>query len=140
MQEIRTFHASQCICDMGTKGPVLCDWGSCGICNIARSAFKGVAFSVPYNKGRHGEGLYSFKRPSLADQFATSCTSSPFRVMIVCEVILPKRVGLPVRIFHEQAFCVICLINNISSWIAIVCLYVSRKQLFQNTLSCMASS
>ena len=49
---LRTFHASQCICDMGTKGTVLCTWPSCGICNIIKSAFKGVAFGAPHNKGR----------------------------------------------------------------------------------------
>jgi len=49
---LRTFHASQCMCDMGTKGPTLCKWNSCGICNVVGSAFKGVAFGVPYNIGR----------------------------------------------------------------------------------------
>lgn len=49
---LRTFHASQCICDMGTKGTVLCDWRSCGICNIVKSGFACVAFGAPGNKGR----------------------------------------------------------------------------------------
>ncbi|KIJ65303.1 hypothetical protein HYDPIDRAFT_131707 [Hydnomerulius pinastri MD-312] len=87
---MRTFHASQCICDMGTKGAVLCDWRSCGICNIVKSAFKGVAFGAPYNKGRHGNGLYSSSNPSAVDRHATSCLSSPYRVMIACDVVLPQ--------------------------------------------------
>jgi len=87
---VRTFHASQCMCDMGTRGAVLCAWHSCGICNIVKSAFKGVAFGAPYNKGRHGNGLYSSLDPSVADRFATSCLSSPYRVMIACDVVLPQ--------------------------------------------------
>ncbi|OJA12645.1 hypothetical protein AZE42_07953 [Rhizopogon vesiculosus] len=87
---LRTFHASQCICDMGTKGPVLCKWKSCGICNVVGSAFRGVAFGVPYNTGRQGKGLYSSRNPASADLFATSCLSSPYRVMIACDVVLPQ--------------------------------------------------
>ncbi|KAG1752325.1 uncharacterized protein EDB91DRAFT_511232 [Suillus paluster] len=87
---LRTFHASQCICDMGTKGPMLCKWNSCGICNVVGSAFKGVAFGVPYNIGRQGKGLYSSRNPASADRLATSCLSSPYRVMIACDVVLPQ--------------------------------------------------
>jgi len=87
---LRTFHASQCICDMGTKGTVLCDWRSCGICNIVKSGFQRVAFGAPGNKGRHGDGLYSSTDPSVADRFATSCLSSPYRVMVACDVALPQ--------------------------------------------------
>ncbi|KAJ8592275.1 hypothetical protein M405DRAFT_931624 [Rhizopogon salebrosus TDB-379] len=88
---LRTFHASQCICDMGTKSPVLCEWKSCGICSVVGSAFKGVAFGVPYNTGRQGKGLYSSRNPASADRFATSCLSSPYRVMIACDVALPQQ-------------------------------------------------
>lgn len=87
---LRTFHASQCICDMGTKGPTLCEWNSCGICNVVGSAFKGVAFGIPYNTGRQGKGLYSSRNPASADWLATSCLSSPYRVMIACDVVLPQ--------------------------------------------------
>lgn len=86
----RTFHASQCICDMGTNGPTLCNWGSCGICNIVKSAFREIAFGAPFNKGRHGNGLYSCANPCQADRYATSCLSSPYRVMIACDVVLPQ--------------------------------------------------
>ncbi|KAI6101158.1 hypothetical protein F5141DRAFT_1008880, partial [Pisolithus sp. B1] len=86
----RTFHASQCICDMGTNGPTLCNWGSCGICNIVKSAFREIAFGAPFNKGRHGNGLYSCANPCRADRYATSCLSSPYRVMIACDVVLPQ--------------------------------------------------
>lgn len=37
---------------------------------------------------RHGAGIYSYLDPALADGFATSCTSSPYRVMIACDVIV----------------------------------------------------
>jgi len=33
-----------------------------------------------------GDGVYSYRNPALADNFATSCTSSPYRVMIACDV------------------------------------------------------
>ncbi|KAF8552233.1 hypothetical protein OG21DRAFT_1511746 [Imleria badia] len=94
---------------MGTKGTVLCDWRSCGICNIVKSGFECVAFGAPGNKGRsvqspsptfhrsslsmlfrHGDGLYSSTDPSVADRFATSCLSSPYRVMVACDVVLPQ--------------------------------------------------
>jgi hypothetical protein len=35
---------------------------------------------------RFGDGIYSYRNPALADLFATSCTSSPYRVMIACDV------------------------------------------------------
>ncbi|KAH7929046.1 hypothetical protein BV22DRAFT_1003552 [Leucogyrophana mollusca] len=93
IQLLRTFHASQCICDMGTKSPKMCSWNSCGICNVVGSAFKGVAFGVPHNKGRHGDGLYTSQNPARADFYATSCLSSPFRVMVACDVVLPKNLS-----------------------------------------------
>ncbi|KAF8449242.1 hypothetical protein L210DRAFT_3387990 [Boletus edulis BED1] len=99
---LRTFHASQCICDMGTKGTVLCDWHSCGICNIVKSAFERVAFGAPGNKGRHGDGLYSSTDPSVADRFATSCLSSPYRVMVACDVVLPQNPNKNNSVCHSH--------------------------------------
>jgi hypothetical protein len=37
---------------------------------------------------RFGDGIYSYRNPALADDFATSCTSSPYRVMIACDVVV----------------------------------------------------
>ncbi|KAJ2932509.1 hypothetical protein H1R20_g4585, partial [Candolleomyces eurysporus] len=85
-QEIRSFHSSQCICDLGVKEPTLCNFKSCGICSIIKSSFKSFAFGVPSNQGRFGDGIYSYRNPRLADRFATSCTSSPYRVMIAGDV------------------------------------------------------
>ncbi|EAU83113.2 hypothetical protein CC1G_11639 [Coprinopsis cinerea okayama7 len=86
LTEIRSFHSSQCICDLGYKDSVLCNFKSCGICCTVKSGFKAFAFGAPFNKGRFGDGIYSYRNPALADRFATSCTSSPFRVMIACDV------------------------------------------------------
>ncbi|KAH6913473.1 hypothetical protein BKA70DRAFT_1262984 [Coprinopsis sp. MPI-PUGE-AT-0042] len=86
LAEVRSFHCSQCICDLGFKDTALCNFKSCGICCIVKSAFKSFAFGVPTNKGRFGDGIYSYRNPALADLFATSCTSSPYRVMIACDV------------------------------------------------------
>ncbi|CAA7269534.1 unnamed protein product [Cyclocybe aegerita] len=84
-EEVRSFHSSQCICDLGTKDASLCNFKSCGICSIVKSCFKSFAFGANYNNGRFGDGIYSYRNPALADRFATSCTTSPYRVMIACD-------------------------------------------------------
>jgi hypothetical protein len=35
---------------------------------------------------RSGTGIYSYQDPAKADRFSTSCTTSPYRVMIACDV------------------------------------------------------
>ncbi|KAJ7471409.1 hypothetical protein B0H11DRAFT_2159030 [Mycena galericulata] len=81
-EEIRVFHSSQCICDMGTKTAVLCNFKSCGICCIVKSSFHEFASE----KHSTMAGIYSYRNPSLADVYATSATSTPYRVMIACDV------------------------------------------------------
>ena len=114
---IRTFHAAQCICDMGTKEPALCSFKSCGTCCIVKSGFKEFAFGDRYNVGRYaishslfivlktcrfGKGIYVYRDPSLADQYATSCTSSPYRVIIACDTLVNRSVRSDkVRIFGQ---------------------------------------
>lgn len=45
---------------------------------------------------RFGSGIYSYLEPSLADRHAVSTASSPYRVMLACEVdLLPPRVEPP---------------------------------------------
>lgn len=45
---------------------------------------------------RFGPGVYSYLDPSLADRHAVSTTTSPYRVMLSCEVnLLPHRVQPP---------------------------------------------
>ncbi|TFK69963.1 hypothetical protein BDN72DRAFT_888149 [Pluteus cervinus] len=97
-QEIRTFHSAQCICDLGFKNSALCSFKSCGICSIVKSAFRTFAFGASSNSGRFGEGVYSYRNPALADRFATSCTSSPYRVMIACDALVH-----PGQISEEQS-------------------------------------
>jgi len=42
---------------------------------------------------RFGEGIYSYRNPARADRFSTSCTTSPYRVMIACDTfVLPGQV------------------------------------------------
>ncbi|KAF7378240.1 hypothetical protein MSAN_00248900 [Mycena sanguinolenta] len=94
-EEIRVFHSAQCICDMGTKTAALCNYKSCGICCIIRSSFNGFAFGEKYNIGRFGEGIYSYKNPSLADVHATSATSTPYRVVIACDVAVEANLEVP---------------------------------------------
>ncbi|KNZ77576.1 hypothetical protein J132_05110, partial [Termitomyces sp. J132] len=86
--EIRTYHSSQCICNFGDTNLELCSYKSCGICCIARSSFGFLAFGAHFNHGRFGDGIYSYRNSALADRFATSCTSSPYRVSLGCSVIV----------------------------------------------------
>lgn len=52
IQEIRTYHSCQCICDLGVKEATLCDVPACGICSIVKSSFNTFAFGMPHNTGR----------------------------------------------------------------------------------------
>lgn len=87
----QTFHSAQCICDLGINDSRLCTWQSCGICNILKSSFTSFEFGIKSKTGRFGPGIYSFWNPALADQFSTSSTSSPYRVMIACEVTISSK-------------------------------------------------
>ena len=46
---------------------------------------------------RFGTGVYSYTEPSLADRWAVSTTSSPYRVMLACEVSLPPSQVKPAK-------------------------------------------
>ncbi|KAF8335145.1 hypothetical protein F5887DRAFT_620511 [Amanita rubescens] len=87
---IRTFHAAQCICDMGTKESALCNLKSCGTCCVVKSSFREFTFGERHNVGRFGKGIYVYRDPSLADQYATSCTTSPYRVVIACDTLVDQ--------------------------------------------------
>ncbi|PBL03357.1 hypothetical protein ARMGADRAFT_910664 [Armillaria gallica] len=87
-KEVRTFHSAQCICDLGEKSPEVCQYKSCGICSIIKSSFTAFEFGDPFNNGRFGGGVYSYKFAANADRFATSCTSSRYRVTILCDVVV----------------------------------------------------
>ncbi|KAF9648846.1 hypothetical protein BDM02DRAFT_3143647 [Thelephora ganbajun] len=86
--QIRTFYGAQCICDLGVTNNSLCNWKSCGICSIIKSSFTAFEFGATSNSGRYGEGIYSYFDPSMADRFATSSVSSPYRAMLACDVNL----------------------------------------------------
>ena len=88
-KQIHTFHGAQCICDLGTSDSSLCNWKSCGICSIIKSSFTAFEFGATSNSGRYGKGIYSYFDPSMADMFATSSITSPYRVMLECEVNVP---------------------------------------------------
>lgn len=86
--ELNTYHSTQCICDFAVNDLSLCEWQSCGICSIIKSAFGSFAFGATHNSGSYGEGIYSYPNPAQADQWATSSISSPFRVMLACKVVI----------------------------------------------------
>ncbi|CAL1717324.1 unnamed protein product [Somion occarium] len=90
LRDIRTYHAAQCICDLGVNNMTFCSWGSCGTCKVLKSAFREFAFGVQCNTGRYGNGIYSYLDPALADIHATSTTTSPYRAMIACDVSIPS--------------------------------------------------
>ncbi|KAF9790509.1 hypothetical protein BJ322DRAFT_1169402 [Thelephora terrestris] len=95
-RQIQTFHSTQCICDLGTNSTEFCDWSGCGICAILLTAFTEFEFDARSNTGRFGPGIYSYLNPSLADKWAVSTTSSPYKVMLACEVnLLPPRQKAP---------------------------------------------
>jgi len=90
MEMLRTYHSSQCICNLGYLDNKICDRPSCGICSILKSSFKSFAFGDQFNTGRYGKGIYSYLNPARADRHSTSCMSSPYRVMISCDVAMTK--------------------------------------------------
>ncbi|KAF7341447.1 hypothetical protein MVEN_01881900 [Mycena venus] len=94
-EEIRVFHSAQCICDMGTKTPALCNFKSCDICCLLKSSFNEFAFGDRFNTGRFGEGIYSYRNPSLANMHATAATSTPYRVMIACDIAVQSDFEVP---------------------------------------------
>ncbi|EDQ99258.1 uncharacterized protein LACBIDRAFT_316768 [Laccaria bicolor S238N-H82] len=104
-EEVRSFYSSQCICDLGLYGPRLCSFESCGICCIVKSFFKSFAFGEPIDKGRYGNGIYSYESPALADMFATSCTSSPYRVMVACDVIVDPKQRISKQVWSSAKLC-----------------------------------
>jgi len=60
---------------------------------------------------RFGPGVYSYLEPSLADRHAVSTTSSPYRVMLACEVNLlssqvkpPKLSGIVQSVSYSTHF------------------------------------
>ncbi|KAF7357337.1 hypothetical protein MSAN_01329500 [Mycena sanguinolenta] len=108
-EKIKVFYSAQCICDMGTKTPVLCDFKSCGICCTIKSSFNEFAFGERFNTGRFGEGIYSYRNPNLADVHATSATSTPYRVMIACDIAVQLGYQVPAKesVFVESADAIV---------------------------------
>lgn len=90
VEEIKTFYSHQCICDLGTKGPTLCEFKSCGICMVVKSSFRRFVFDRKADHGRLGDGIYTHLDASQADKAATSCTTSPYRVMTMCRIAKPS--------------------------------------------------
>jgi len=87
VNEMSTYYGAQCVCDLGFKTPVmLCAYPSCGICTAVGTSFEKLIFDETSQRGRLGKGIYSSSLSSEADQFATSCMSSPYRVMVLCRV------------------------------------------------------
>ncbi|KAI0080963.1 hypothetical protein K474DRAFT_48002 [Panus rudis PR-1116 ss-1] len=107
LRDLRTYHASQCICDFGVKDMSFCNWKSCGICKILKSSFREHAFGEPYNRGssvRYGDGIYSYLNPALADAHATSSATSPYRVMLACDVSTSSVDGADYVTDEERVF------------------------------------
>ena len=121
--QIRTFYGAQCICDLGIADPSLCNWKSCGICLIIKSSFTAFEFGATSNSGRYGRGIYSYFDPSMADRFATSSISSPYRAMLACEVNVPapdsNASRSPLVVKSVSAYNVLGMVNgNSPPWLA----------------------
>ncbi|KAF9440534.1 hypothetical protein P691DRAFT_793327 [Macrolepiota fuliginosa MF-IS2] len=87
-EEIRTFYSTLCVCDLGSKDNNLCNGQTCGICCTVKSAFISFAFGETSMGGRFGPGVYSYRNPARAHTFSTSCTTSPYQVMVACDAIV----------------------------------------------------
>ncbi|KAK7682518.1 hypothetical protein QCA50_014318 [Cerrena zonata] len=86
LRDLRTYYADQCMCDMGVYDLKFCEWDSCGICKVLKSSFRQLAFGAQYDSGRYGNGIYTCLNPALADEHATSSSTSPYRAMVACDV------------------------------------------------------
>lgn len=66
-----------------------------------------VRFLSSYSKSsRFGMGIYVYRDPSLADQYATSCTTSPYRVVVACDTLVDQSQCVrsdEVRVFFHSA-------------------------------------
>jgi hypothetical protein len=104
-RELRTYHASLVVCDLGTKGPFLCERKGCGVCSVIRSSFREFAFEEEYNQGRFGPGIYTYINPKLADKYATTVTTSPYRVVVACDILLDaqQEISTDESVFIETA-------------------------------------
>ncbi|KAJ7614080.1 hypothetical protein FB45DRAFT_993050 [Roridomyces roridus] len=85
------------------KQAVLCEFKSCGICCIVKSCFHEFAFGEKFNIGRFGDGIYSYRNPSLADVHATSATSTPYRVMIACDATVRMWILIVKQVPDEES-------------------------------------
>ncbi|KAJ3773488.1 hypothetical protein FB446DRAFT_531293 [Lentinula raphanica] len=102
-QEMRTYHASLMLCDLGTKGPFICERQGCGICSVLRSSFEAFAFGDKHQQGRFGPGIYTQMNPKLADKEATTITTSPYRIMVACDILVDADQE-PISMDDEPAF------------------------------------
>ncbi|KAJ7614090.1 hypothetical protein FB45DRAFT_758806, partial [Roridomyces roridus] len=115
-KEIRVFHSALCICDLGTKNAILCEWKSCGICRAVKSCFHEFAFGKKFNDGRFGRGIYSYRNPTLADMYAASATTTPYRVMVACDATVGssfEQVPAEESLFLPIADAIVPAYNNI---------------------------
>jgi len=48
------------------------------------------AFDISHDTGSYENGIYTNLNPAEADRFSTSSMSSPYRVMVLCDVIMDK--------------------------------------------------
>lgn len=54
IEEVSTYYAAQCICDLGYKKPaMLCTHPSCGICTAVSTNFKKLIFDETSQRGRY---------------------------------------------------------------------------------------
>lgn len=108
-RELRTYYGAQCICPFAIKNMQLCEWRSCGICMVIKHSFTMFHFGEMTTRGRSGllplcsfdlilisntrlgSGIYTTSDSSSADKEVTSSLASPYRVMVVCDVIVPAQ-------------------------------------------------
>ncbi|KAF8824843.1 hypothetical protein HHX47_DHR7000275 [Lentinula edodes] len=50
---------------------------------------------MDHNEDRFGPGIYTFVNPKLADTEATTSSTSPYRVMVACDVLVDAGQEIP---------------------------------------------
>jgi hypothetical protein len=87
VQTLNGYFTDLAICNIGSPSLDLCKNKTCGICSVLKSSFKVFAFGANSQDGPSGNGIYISKTAALADPAATSSTSTPYRVLICCEIL-----------------------------------------------------
>ncbi|KAI0056239.1 ADP-ribosylation [Artomyces pyxidatus] len=92
----RRWHGTTRACRLGDddQSYSLCSLATCSLCSIIRSSFSLAKVGQHTNFGRFGAGLYTSATSSKANDYVSEQGQSPFRSMLLNNVVLGKTVKL----------------------------------------------